>query len=324
MLSKIPNTEWVVVSFRNRGRDWQDYYRKRPQNVKHICIDNNEDVLPLLQYAIVNYKIERILLHDPSDLEIFCNEKLPLYELTRQIKKLFIFHNASYSQLRGLPPEQVQKSIDGIKGVFQREGIVPVAISEWKARSWQMPCVIIMPAIDPIAFPNIWSGQGKKENYAVQVCSNFIPRDFMNGFNDSRNILQGISTKVLGEGNENLKQFGIDARKSESFEDYKAVMSEARFYLSANVENFEDWHNLSVLEAISLGVPVVSTKHARMIGREMLPLTTDDLGHMKEMIKNLMTDYSWAKRMSQKQAGYLEKYFPYGKFITNWTLTLER
>ena len=324
MLSKVPNTEWIVVSFRNRGRDWQDYYRKRPQNVKHICIDSDEEVLPFLQYAIATYKVDRILMHDPSDLDIFCDEKLPIYNLTRQIKKLFLFHNASYTQLRGLPPDKAQQTIDGIKTIFQREGIVPVAISEWKARSWQVPCIVIMPAIDPVGFPNIWNGQGKKESYAIQVCSNFAFRDFMNGFNDSRNILQGIPTKVLGEGNENLKQFGIDARKSESFEDYKSTMADARFYLTANIETFEDWHNLSILEAISLGIPVVSAKHSRMIGKEMLPLCSDDLGHLKSMIANLMTDYSWAKRMAKKQEGYLEKYFPYGKFITNWSLTLER
>lgn len=341
MLSRIPNINMVVFSYRFQGRDWQNFYRAKPKNVLHIPIDEVPVFYMTLSALLIN-EIDYIILHSKTDLELFCDsEKVPkvIYEKLKSIPKYYVFHNSIFTEYRGAPEQVWNSERQRLTKIFQENNIKGVCISKWKAEGWQLPCHIIPPGIDTADFPRSWTGANTSfkfndsfPNYSIRVCSNFEYRDFMNGYRNSNQVLSAIKypNVILGEGNNNTQEkipqalFAI----SNSFEHYKQCMTNARLMLSSNIWQYEDWYNLSSLEAIALGVPIVFITHDRMTDipnfTKTFPLVSEDMGYLQEKINQLFKDETFAQYISQKQMGFIEQYFSLSAFLSNWGALLTK
>ncbi len=101
----------------------------------------------------------------------------------------------------------------------------------------------------------------------------------------------------------------------------------ARFYLSCNNAKFEDWYNLSMLEAVAIGLPVIQTYHERQSSIQnfsnYFPLTSDDPGYLVSEMKRLFKDRDYAQEISNKQNKFLDKHFTLSEFLTKWALILK-
>lgn len=153
----------------------------------------------------------------------------------------------------------------------------------------------------------------------------------MNGYNVGNGMLQHLDniSVILGEGNDNLRVKIPQAIStiSKNLEHYKQVLSQARFYFSSNVANFEDWYNLSLLEAVALGCPVVQTYHDRQQlypeFSKHFPITSDDQNYLISEMKRLMADRDYAQEISNIQGKFLDKYFSLSEFILKWSILLK-
>lgn len=335
LLSKIPNTQFFVFSFRFMGRDWQNQYRLKPSNVLHMPVDDPK-VIGFLLPSLLQCKIDLMIFHSLSDFEIFCNPKNmnpEIYEVVQRIPKIMVFHNSIYTEMGNVPKQFWQEKVNQIIQVMNNNNIKAVCISKFKAESWQLPCNIILPGIDLTEFTKSWTGlnnslliNNKFPDYSVRVCSNFEYRDFMNGYRISSQVLSGIKHPniVLGEGNQNTKEkipqaiFAI----SQSLEHYKQVLSQSRFMMGSNIADFEDWYNLSLLEGIALGVPMMFLYHERTDAipefTKYFPVISDDVAYLQERGNELFKDLDFAGYISEKSRGFIEKYFSLSVFLNNW------
>lgn len=333
MLCKIPNHNFVVMSYRFKGRDWQNIYRNKPKNLIHIPID--EESLMDFYLSIIS-SCNKIILQSFEDLNIFCNDKSKFYSKIQPIPKIFLFHNSSFTEFGLIPQEQRMKKIQELHQIFINNNIRPVFISEFKRQSWGMDGAVILPGIDTSEFINSWTGRNNKiafkdkfEDFSLRVCSNFEHRDFMNGYKIGNNVLSQIKNPniVLGEGNNPRERLPNTVfTVSNNLDHYKEYLSMARFLFSANVPQFEDWYNLSSLEAISVGTPLLMTQHERQNKipefTKYFPLVTDDYNLLISEARKLFKDWEYASHISKLQNGFIDKYFSLSKFITSWTEVL--
>jgi hypothetical protein len=333
MMSKIPNINLVTLSYRFKGRDWNTQYRNKPINLIHIPIDE----ISLMDFYIsIIASCKKIVLQSFDDLEIFCNEKSKFYSQIQSIPKIFLFHNSSYTEFGLIPQEQRIQKIQELHRIFMANNIRPVFISEFKKQSWGMEGTVILPGIDTSEFVNSWTGRNNKivfkdsyDNFVLRVCSNFEHRDFMNGYKIGNNVLSQLRypNVVLGEGNNPSERLPNTVFTiSNNLEHYKEYLSMARFLFSANVPQFEDWYNLSSLEAVAVGTPLLMTYHNRQNNipefTKYFPIVSDDYNLLISEAKKLLMDWEYASHISKLQNGFIEKYFSLSAFITNWTKIL--
>ena len=333
LLSKIPGIELIVFSLRYKNRDWQNCYREKPKNVLHLAIDESDLFYNYLQ--IVNY--DKIIINDFEFLQYLCDPKNPLFNQLQKIPKIFVFHNSLYVEYLNMPPEVINQQVAQIRQLFAIGNVKPVFISRWKAESWQIPGTIILPGIDLEDFPKCWIGKNnnfklgeKYLNYSLRVCSNFEHRDFMNGYKVSNTILSAIKQPavILGENPQPKENMPFNIWQiSQNFNHYKTLLSQARFLLSCNNPNFEDFYNLSSLEAIAMGCPVIFTEHIRQTQYEnfakTFPITSNNIEFLQKECQKLFDNFDYAKHISEGQAGFVEKNFSLSSFIMNWKSILE-
>jgi len=336
MLAKIPEIQLFVMSMRFQGRDKQENYRPMPKNISHIPIDN-PNLLALYLHPDFLKQIDHIILHQFSDLDIFCNNKAPWYKFLQPIPKTFLLHNSSTTEFGNAPQEIINNKIRGLSQIFQENNIRPCTISQFKAESWKMPMSVILPGIDTSEFVNSWTGRNNKivfkdtfDNFALRVCSNFEHRDFMNGYKIGNNVLGQLRypNVVLGEGNNPSQRLPNTVFTiSNNLEHYKEYLSMARFLFSANVPQFEDWYNLSSLEAVAVGTPLIMTQHERQNNipefTKYFPIVSDDYNLLISECKKLFMDWEYASHISKLQNGFIDKYFSLSKFVTSWTEILK-
>ena len=334
MLAKVPDINLITFSLRFTGRDWQTIYRPKPSNMIHIPIDEPQ----LMEFYLnLTAQCSKIILHSFSDIEILCNPKLKIYPQIQRIPKIFVFHNSFATEIgRGVPKEYWGQEINKIKQLFAMNNIRPVFISKWKQESWQMEGDVILPGIDLAEFPSSWTGRNNKiclnntyPDFSLRVCSNFEFRDFMNCYKMGNQILGQLPNPnfVLGEGNENTKErlpqtiFSV----SQSFQQYKEYLNMARFMLTCNNPNFEDYYNLSSLEAMAIGLPVVFTYHDRLPAEMSKSfIVSDNIEYLVGECKKILTDYDYADHLSKLSAGFIERNFSLSNFISRWSEVLNR
>jgi hypothetical protein len=280
---------------------------------------------------------KKIILQSFEDLSVFCNEKSKFYPQIQSIPKIFLFHNSSFTEFGLIPQAQRMGRIQELHKIFMANNIRPVFISEFKKQSWQLDGSVILPGIDTIEFVNCWTGRNNKivfkdnyDNFALRVCSNFEHRDFMNGYRIGNNVLSQLRypNVVLGEGNNPAQRLPNTVFTiSNNLEHYKEYLSMARFMFSANVPQFEDWYNLSSLEAVATGTPLIMTQHERQSlipdFTKYFPLVSDDYNLLISECKKMFMDYDYASHVSKLQNGFINKYFSLSKFITSWTEVLK-
>ena len=315
LLAKIPQTVWWVVSFRRQmfRRDWDEHYRPLPPNVHHLALDSPA-WLPRLSSA----ELDGVVLHSLTDLEAFQGLSLPT---------ALVFHNSRHTEWRGMPEDAQQQRRQALETVLGQRGILPVFISPWKAGTWGFPGKVILPGIDTEHdFPGGYHG---KEAKLLRVCSNFPQRDFMNGWTLNQQICSGIPNLLLGEGNADDGMRDpqgkplTEARQSHSLDEYRDCLRRCRAMIVTNIPVFEDGWNLSMLEAMAQGMPIVSTYHPRCpLAHGHEGFMSDSTGQCREYAIQLLRDQALAQTMGARGREVVRQQFPLCAFLTAWSTVL--
>ena len=307
LLAKIPQTEFLILSARWNGRDWEKKYRDIPSNISHIAIDS-QNCLKNINLQDINL----IILQSLGDIDYFGQLPQP---------KILVFHNSFQTETFGMSPEKAKQVYEQIKQKIQQYNIYPVFISKFKAESWQMAGTIIPPGIDNTDFPYCYNGL---EQSVLRVCSNFRGRDFMNGFQISENIANQFNTITLGENNPQGRP-NEKTGLANNFEEYKKILTSSRVFVSTNIDQYEDSYNLSSLEAGSIGMPIISYNHKNNIWVDgMTGYVSDNLGFLQQRITELMRDRELAVELGKKASQLVQANFPIGNFINHWVKVIQK
>jgi hypothetical protein len=223
-------------------------------------------------------------------------------------KKILLFHNSFYINFRGVPIEQ-EATIKG-QLIKRLEGIDKVFISEFKKKSWGMDGRVILPGVDIEEFGG-WRGIEKS---ALCCLNNANFRDFMNGTSKMKLACIDYGLYMLGEENG-------QGRLANGFEHLKQHYRDFLAYMCLNDERFEDGYNLSGLEAMATGMPMITLDHKTSpIVNGVNGFRSNDLQEINKFLHGLTQEQAY--KLGRQARETVIKQFPVFDFIQNWNEAL--
>ncbi|MDP6388159.1 MAG: glycosyltransferase, partial [Candidatus Pacebacteria bacterium] len=115
-----------------------------------------------------------------------------------------------------------------------------------------------------------------------------------------------------------------ESSESKNWDELKSRYITHRLFLNTNVNQYEDGYNLSMLEAMATGMPVVSTANdsSPLIDGEN-GFISDEIDYLREKIQFLFKNRDEAKRIGQNGRRTVKEKFSLNAFIENWEMAID-
>jgi len=300
LLSKIGHTFLIIEPEISEGnyRRWDKNMRPVPDNV--ILVSEKEAISQLDEGAI-----DLVIAHNIKDL-------VNIYEYS--LPKIIVFHNKLSTEIK-LGNNKVNREdyLNKINPLLVN--VKKVFISESKRHDWGMTGDVILPGLDV----NDYGGYRGDLSSVLRVGNLIKERDLMMGFTTSEAILSGLPSKTLGL-NPNI----LGARLSSGFDDLLEQYRSLRVYLHTTSNDYEDGYNLSLLEAMAVGMPVIS------ISNKTSPITngingyiSNDIQYLRTCAVSLLDDRNLANSLGQKARETVREKFSQIKYLQLWVKNIE-
>ncbi|MGP0630324.1 glycosyltransferase family protein [Nitrospina sp. 32_T5] len=274
-------------------RQWDRNMRPLPENGRIVSEKEARQDLDEGSYAL-------LVAHNMRDLAWARDYDLP---------KIAVFHN-KFTTEAGLSGNQVDKEEYHRMVEDLTRDVHRVFISQSKRDDWGLEGDIIRPGL-PLDEYGGYDGSG---GFILRVANNLKERDLMLGYTASSQIVEGFDCVTLGQ---NPQIPG--SRLSRGFEDLCDHYRRGRVFLNTTVDGYEDGYNLSMLEAMATGMPVVSTRNATSpIENGVNGFISEDIAALRRGVEELLNDPDKAREMGQRARETVGQLFPIGRFVKNW------
>jgi len=282
----------------NHYRRWDQNMRSIPKNFSLISMVKANEML-------MEGEIDCIIAHNVKDLINVKGYSLP---------KILVFHNCLSTEIK-LSKNKVNREeyLEKIEPLLANT--TKVFISEFKKTDWGMKGHIILPGLDVSEY----GGYTGNNEFVLRVGNMLKERDLMMGYS--------VSEKIAGE--HPLLTLGLNpgipkSRMSKGFDDLLMAFRNNRVYLNTTVDGYEDGYNLAMLEAMAVGMPVVSTfNKSSPIVDGVNGFCSDDPAFLNDCIGLLMKDSVLSERLGRNARQTVTQKFPMSKFKKSWTDVIE-
>jgi spore maturation protein CgeB/tetratricopeptide (TPR) repeat protein len=300
LLSRI-NHEFLVVEPEiapDHYRKWDQNMRPVPDNVRLISIKQAQENLD-------QGEIDCIIAHNVKDLIEVRDYSLP---------KIMVFHNCLSTEIK-LGNNKINRNDYLQKITPLLDGVTKIFISEMKMADWEMQGEIILPGLDISEY----GGYRGNEEKVLRVGNLLKERDLMMGYSFGEKVIKNHPMLTLG-----MNPGISESRISNGFDDLLNQFKNNRVYINTTVDGFEDGYNLSMLEAMATGMPVVTSQNKTSpICDGINGFSSNDPDYLNRCIGNLMQDPVLAKEMGENAKKTVAEKFPIYKFIQSWSKGIE-
>ncbi len=299
-LSRLNHTFSVVAPEVAPGkfREWDKRMRPVPGNCNLITLEQAREKLQRGDYDLA-------LAHNVKDL---------LWLKSFDLPKICVFHCRLTTEI-ALSDSSIDKAdyLQKVKSLLR--DVHSVFISNSKKDDWNLPGAVIPHGIDVNDFPE-YSGN---EACILRVGNLLKEMDIARGFSKGEEIIAGYPSATLG-----LNPVLAGSRLSESYFDLQEHYRQCRVYLNTLPPEYEDGHNLSLLEAMATGMPVISTAHPESpVVDGINGFISEDTGYLREKCDELLQNNDQAKLLGQNARQTVQKLFPMDRFLSSWTREIE-
>ncbi len=302
LLGKLPVSFDIVERKKGGYERWMHEFRPCPRGSRILSAEEAMAHLSREEY-------DAVICHDVSDLLMTQRSPIPQF---------LVFHNRLDTMVAlGQNRVDAGEYLESLKTLLGSVAdLTTVFISPGKKESWGLSGPVILPGIDS----REWSGYVGDLPRALRVGNFLEERDLMLGARLGSRVLEGLPQTVLGL-NPNIP----DSRCSKNVGDLMEQMRSHRLYLHATVEPWEDGYNLSLLEAMATGMPVVALSHS---GSPVIEGVSGYLSsreeELRERVEQLLSDRDQAAQMGQKARETVEREFPMDRFLEEWDRLINR
>ena len=295
LLSKLGHTFLIIEPEITEGnyRRWDQNMRPIPDNV--ILVSEDEAMAQLDEGSL-----DLIIAHNVKDLIKVRDYSIP---------KILVFHNKLTTEI-GLGNNNINrdKYLNSIGPLLI--DVNKIFISDSKRLDWGMDGDVILPGLDV----NDYGGYTGESSAILRVGNLIKERDLMMGFHIGESILAGLPSITLG-----MNPTIDKSRMSSGFADLLAHYRSMRMYLHTTTEKYEDGYNLSLLEAMAVGMPVITTSNnTSPIINGVNGYQSKNLDYLRERSQELLDNPFLAKSLGQKSREIVMEKFPISKFLGLW------
>ncbi|MBI4847514.1 MAG: glycosyltransferase [Nitrospirae bacterium] len=248
--------------------------------------------------CLVDGEYDKVICQNVDDLLLTYQYNTPIIQL---------FHT-KYSLMTSLLPEDVKIKFreDLTRVLSSIKDITLVFISSSKRTEWGFGGEVILPGIDMSEYNGYQGGIAR----ALIAKNGLTPHSIKN----IENVLGGVPCTLLGDC-----PAAPEAHLPASWDEYKSYLQSHRVYLSMLDDQYDDGYNLSMLEAMATGMPVVSVANATSpLIDGVNGYISQDVTYLRKRLNELMRDQSLAESLGKKARETVIEKFPLETFITNW------
>jgi tetratricopeptide (TPR) repeat protein len=310
LLAKTGHSLTVVDKNKGGYSGWLHGTRPVPDNLALLPVGSEQAAAARARQG----EFDLILCHNVADLIAMAGIHTP---------KILVFHNRITTEM-ALSREAGQSIPTQDEYIAQLHSIIDertqvVFISELKrvdiAKRNGIAGKVILPGIDLDEYGGFHGGIKR----ILRVGNFFTGRNIMLGQSIAAAATQGLPVTVLG-----INPEIPGARLTTSWEDLKDHFRSHRVYLNTTVHPYEDGYNLSMLEAMATGMPVVSLKNPTCpIETGVNGFVAENPEEMKEQLLRLLDDSKLAQRLGAKARETVNARFPLDRFVNSWNETFE-
>lgn len=296
LLAGTPHSFDIVEPYAGHGfhRRWDLSIRPTPQNTRLIPWELARDGLQRNAYNIA-------LCHNFADLALVCDFPTPA---------ILLFHNRLTGELAlGANTVSRDKYLADV-APLARKAVKLVFVSAAKKEDWGFDGDVIPHGVDVSRF-GPYAGNILK---ALRIGNLVKERSAMLGFDMQERIVDGMGNTLVGH-NPSLAR----SVKPACFGMFKSIVSAHRLYVNTTIAPYEDAYNLSMLEAMASGVPVVSFAHPEsFIVNGTNGFISGDPDELRRRANGLLCDHSLARSVGEKGRETVAELFPMRRFIERW------
>ncbi|MCX5769871.1 MAG: methyltransferase domain-containing protein [Candidatus Hydrogenedentes bacterium] len=284
------------------ARKWHTHYRPVPSNM--TLVDE-----PVWREDVAAGRFDVVIAHNESNaLDLLPYRRTPMM-LVCHNRKTFLKSTMTADPQTGA--ETYERLLLRLEEQFQF-----VFISESKMADYGIGGIVIRPGIDVEEY----GGYTGETPEVLRVGNMMRSRNLMFDVDLQEQVCAGIPNRVTG-----VDPQMPGAREAKSFHDLLGQYRSLRCLLHITRQEYEDGYNLSTLEAMATGMPVVALANATS------PLTDGvngfvaaDAPGLRERVCRLLDDAGLAKDIGQKGRDTVARVFSIEAFVKNWREAIEK
>ena len=246
------------------------------------------------------------------DVVITHNESNALDVAAAPVPKILICHNrrtflnTAATVERGDP----KTSYDALLEHLQKLAFQFVFISDSKKEDYGIPGEVIYPGVDPADYLE-YTGETP---CILRVGNVMRQRDLMFDVDFQEACCEGLINRVVG-----TNPLIPESKPTESFEELQQLYATHRCLLHVSREAYEDGYNLSTLEAMASGMPVVTLSNPTSpITDGVDGFSTYDSDELRGRLQDLLNDRDLAIKLGAAGRETVQHKFPMERFVTRW------
>ena len=302
LLGKLPFSLDIVERKKGGYERWMHEFRPCPRGSRIIDAGEAMTLLAREEY-------DAVICHDVSDLVLTQRSPVPQF---------LVFHNRLDTMIalgkNRVDAREYRESLKTLLGSVP--DLTTVFISPSKKESWGLSGPVILPGVDG----REWNGFDGAEAKVLRIGNFLEERDLMLGAKLSGRILEGLPHTTLG-----INPGISGAKPSRNLEDLKEHMRHHRLLLHSTVEPWEDGYNLSLLESMATGMPVVALAHSGSpVVDGVSGFLSDSVEKLRESVETLLANREKAIEMGNKGRESVLREFPEERFLEEWERLVNR
>jgi glycosyltransferase involved in cell wall biosynthesis len=296
MLAETGQSFDIVEPYAGRGvlLRWDLSVRPLPQNARIVPWETARDGLCRGRYHLA-------VCHNFDDLARVRYFSVPA---------ILLFHNRLVGEL-ALGGNTVSRAeyLASVTPLARRAEKL-VFVSAAKKDDWGFEGSVIRHGVDVSRFAP-YAGNILK---ALRIGNLVKERGVMLGFDLQERIVEGIDNTLAGY-NPSLAH----SVRPACFGFFKSIVSSHRLYLNTTVSPYEDAYNLSMLEAMASGVPVISSAHPQsFITNSANGFISSSPDELRRHAATLLCDHALARSIGEAGRDTVAELFPMPRFTGMW------